>query len=80
MWQIKYSDEAASYAIDSHPYNEDVLLAIEDLALMPTGIPKEHCELFEDPSTYLWEVADHEVIYERFTEENLLYIWIVKPL
>jgi len=79
MWEIEYSQEANNYAIDSHPYNEQVLLAIEDLASSPDGLPPENYTLLRY-NLYLWLVADHEVIYERFTEENLLYIWIVKPL
>ncbi len=80
MWEIQFSQEAANYAIDSHPYNEQVLIAVETLALLPSGLPISDCELFEEPSTYLWSIADHEVIYEQFIDDHLLYIWMIRPL
>lgn len=79
MWEIEYSQEASNYAIDSHPYNEQVLIAIEDLSETVDGLPPSNGKALR-PNLYLWLIADHEVIYERFQYENLLYIWIVKPL
>jgi len=43
MWTLEYRQEASNYAIDSHPYNEAVLIAIETLAQTITGLPEEGC-------------------------------------
>jgi hypothetical protein len=41
IWDIELSQEANNYAIDSHPYNEHVLMAIERLAFSQDGLPTE---------------------------------------
>jgi hypothetical protein len=82
MWQLEYSREARNYAIDSHPYNEAVLIALEGLALTVEGIPAEGCTQVE-PGVYLWEVADHQAVYERILgpegAPRLLHVLILKP-
>ena len=78
MWEIEFSREASNYAIDSLPYNEDVLIAIERLTFSEDGLPTEGVyQMLE--SWCIWEIADHTVVYER--EQNMLYIyvWLVKP-
>lgn len=81
MWQIKFSDEAASYAIDSHPYNEGVLMAIEDLAHTIDGVARVGRINYDASSGfYKWFVAQHMVAYEIISEEDQLYIWVIKPL
>ena len=39
MWELTYNREANNYALDSYPYNEDVLVAIESLTLTKDGLP-----------------------------------------
>lgn len=76
MWEIEFSQEANNYALDSHPYNEDVLVAIENLAASEDGLPTEGVyQLLQQ--WCVWEIANHTVVYER--EPNLLYIWVIKP-
>ncbi len=79
-WELGFSHEASNYAIDSHPYNEEVLMAIEALAFIPDGIPDENYSELE-PNIYLWEVAGHLVLYQRITENGQrLWIAFIKPL
>jgi hypothetical protein len=65
MWQLEYSQEARNYALDSHPYNEAVLMAIESLAQTQTGLPSENCLPSYPENHYLWLVADHWVYFYR---------------
>ena len=79
MWTIEFSQEANNYAIDSHPYNEAVLIAIEGLAASKDGLPTEGVyQLLE--SWCIWEIADHTVVYEKEDTNFYLYIWVVKPM
>lgn len=78
MWHLEYDREPSNYAIDSHPYNEAVLIALEELAQTDDGIPAEGCTEIE-PGLYLWEVADHLVIYERIEAQRRLHVLILKP-
>lgn len=78
IWDVELSQEASNYAIDSHPYNEVVLMAIEQLAFAEDGFPTE--------GTYqrleiwcVWEIADHSVVYERTPKSFHIYIWLIKP-
>jgi len=84
MWQLDYSQEARNYALDSGcplgPYNEDVLIAIEALALTPGGVPP--ADYKEDPpGYYVWEVAGHLVRFQRsLTPHPRLYIFAIYPI
>lgn len=82
MWEIKFTREAASYAIDSHPYNEQVLIAIETLAFTTTGLSSEGSYIENDDSEdiLIWEIAGHLVYYQIFPQENRLRIEVIKPL
>ncbi len=60
MWELEYSQEANNYALDSHPYNEEVLIAIEMLALTGDPLPVEGCRRLE-PEIYSWAIAAHTV-------------------
>jgi hypothetical protein len=76
VWEIEFSQEASNYALDSHPYNEAVLIAIEDLAASESGLPMEGSyQLLEQ--WYVWEIANLTVVYEL--EPHALYIWVIKP-
>lgn len=79
MWLLEYSREASNYAIDSHPYNEDVLTAIEMLALTESALPPVTVEL--ESGVYLWEIEGHWVIFKRQLFPNRsLWIAIIKPI
>jgi hypothetical protein len=53
--------------------------ALDALAETEEGIPPEGCTQIE-PAIYLWEVAQHQVIYRRITGERpRLRILVVKP-
>jgi hypothetical protein len=82
MWQLEFDRKPGNYAIDSHPYNEAVLIALEDLALNAEGIHAEGCTQIE-PGAYLWEVADHQVVYQRIPSPegapHCLRVLILKP-
>jgi hypothetical protein len=77
-WEIGFSIEASNYAIDSHPYNEAVLQAIEFLAFSEHGLPEEAVSELE-PELYLWQVEQHEVFFQRFPTERRLWIAVLKP-
>lgn len=78
IWDIEFSQEASNYAIDSHPYNENVLIAIELLASNPSGLPNEGTyQLLED--WCIWEIADHTVVYQKDEVIFHIYIWVIKP-
>jgi len=78
IWEIEFSQEAGNYAIDSHPYNEQLLMAIEELAFKPDGLPSEGSyQMLQD--WCIWEIADHTVVYQIDPVIFQLYIWVVKP-
>jgi len=59
FWRLEYSREASNYALDSLPYNEAALLAIQELASMPSPYPPGTIEVL--PGMLSWEVANHAV-------------------
>lgn len=80
MWQIEFTKEAANYAIDSHPYNEQVLEAIEFLAFTEDGLPTDG-NLWQDEEGFIWwEVSRHLVFFRRFEAERRLRVEAIKPL
>jgi hypothetical protein len=80
MWEIGFSQEASNYAIDSHPYNEDVLMAIEALAFTSDGFPPEGISEELETGLFLWKIAQHSVIYRRYTEGvRRLWVAVIKP-
>jgi hypothetical protein len=79
MWEVEFSQEANNYALDSHPYNEDVLIAIERLMFTTDGLPTEgKYETLEN--WCIWEIAGHTVVYEKEDKILYIYIWIIKPM
>ena len=78
QWQINYSRTANNYALDSYPYNEEVLVAIESLGAMPHPFPPG-ISVFPGP-IYVWEVANHQVYYEVTEETLTINIIAIKPL
>ena len=78
IWDVEFSQEASNYAIDSHPYNENVLSAIEQLTINPNGLPNEGTyQLLED--WCIWEIAGHTVVYQIDTVIFHIYVWVIKP-
>lgn len=78
QWRLEYSREASNYALDSLPYNEAVLIAIQDLAFMPSPYPPAISEVL--PGMLSWEVADHAVYYEVSEETLTIKIIAIRPL
>lgn len=78
IWDVEFSQEASNYAIDSYPYNEEVLAAIEKLAFQGEGLPSERSYEVLD-NWCIWEIAEHTVVYERTPTRFNLYIWLIKP-
>ena len=77
-WEIGFSLEASSYAIDSHPYNEAVLQAIEWLSFTEDGLPTSgYVEL--ESELYLWRIEQHYVFFQRFPTQKQLWIAVIKP-
>ena len=78
MWEIEFSQRAGNYAVDSHPYNEDVLTAIMNLTQSSHGLPNMgNVQQLEE--WCVWEIARHTVVYEIDEFGHMLYIWIIKP-
>ena len=78
MWEIEVSREASNYAIDSLPYNEGVLIAIENLASRQDGLPTEG--VYQTSENWcIWEIAEHTVVYERDDTTLSIDIWLIKP-
>ena len=77
MWEIKYSQEVRNYIYDS--YTAMVWDVIKSLKNSSDGLPPAGAQLLE-PELYLWEVANHLVIYRRLTAERILKFIVVKPM
>ena len=78
IWDIEFSQEASNYAIDSHPYNENVLTAVEQLAFNQDGLSTQGIyQLLGD--WCIWEIANHTIVYQKHVAIFHIYIWIIKP-
>lgn len=78
MWEIEYTEEVKFYFIDNGALVFDLLIKIEELRYIPSGIPAEGCTQLE-PSIYIWEVLRHAIIYQRREPEHKLRIATIKP-
>jgi hypothetical protein len=78
MWRLLYNREASNYALDSYPYNEDVLVEIETLALTAEGLPANNYARL-DSEYYVWEIAKHTVIFQRIVDKMEIRILVIKP-
>lgn len=78
MWDVKYTKEVRNYIYDSYPYTEAVWQAVKTLRQTKDGLPPSEWKERE-PNVFLWEVADHQVLYERNTEQRLLTVFVMKP-
>ena len=78
MWLIEYTKEVRDYIFDSYPYTHAVWQAIKSLRQTPNGLPAQGWTQLE-PNVFLWEVDDHEVLYERHKDEQKLILFVLKP-
>lgn len=72
MREVECSREASDYLMDSWPYTEPVLRALVSLS-RSSALPGEELEA----GSYLWQVAEHMLIYER--RGSNLRVTIIKP-
>jgi hypothetical protein len=81
MWIITISAEVSLYLFDSTPYVAEIIAALESLADTADGIPSAGCTQLE-PNTFMWEVADHLVVYERLSTvaPPRLRVLVLKPM
>lgn len=78
-WTIEFSQEAQNYALDSHPYNEAVLIEIERLAETNDGFPETGSfEIMEN--WCVWVIADHIVVYELEQFNLGIVVTVIKPI
>jgi hypothetical protein len=78
MWEVKYTKEVRNYIYDSYPYTEAAWQAIKSLRKTKEGIPASGWNA-KEPNVFLWEVADHQIIYERNVEQRILKVFVMKP-
>lgn len=79
IWDVEFSQTVSNYAIDSHPYNENLLIAIEELAFSPDGLPNQ--SVYQILGNWcIWEIAGHTVAYEKTPALFHIYIWMIKPM
>jgi hypothetical protein len=79
LWRLNYSREANNYILDSYPYNEAVVMAIQTLALMPSPYPPGVTQA-KIPGIMVWRVADHDVYYRVDEDVLTLIIMAIHPL
>jgi hypothetical protein len=79
MWELDYIDEVKFYFIDNGDLVFEVLVKIEELKYIESGVPAEGCAQIE-PEVYLWEVLQHWVIYQRSPTMRKLRIAAIKPV
>jgi len=80
MWKLEYTQEANHYALDSYPYNEDVLVAIELLAQTESGLPESAYREWK-PGHFIWSVAEHYVAFHRIIDaQPTIIILLIKPM
>jgi hypothetical protein len=77
MWRIEYDKTVRNYIYDSYPYTERVWQAMKSLRTTADGLPVEGVQVLE-PDVFLWEVAEHLVIYRRLTEKQTLRFLVLK--
>jgi hypothetical protein len=77
MWEIHYSQEAATYLEDNATLIASLFFAIESLAdedgMPPTG---EYREL---QGLLYWSVQEHVVVLRRIEQSRVVRVLILKP-
>ena len=79
LWRLEYSREANNYVLDSYPYNEAVVMAIQSLMLMPSPYPPGVTPS-KIPGVMVWRVTDHDVYYRVNEDALILIILVIHPL
>ena len=78
MWAIEYKRDVRNYIYDSYPYTAAVWQAMKALRHTADGLPPDNYTRI-GPETYHWQVADHQVIYERNLAQRRLVFTVLKP-
>ncbi|MFN8491066.1 MAG: hypothetical protein U0350_25955 [Caldilineaceae bacterium] len=78
MWRSEYTKEVWDYIFDSYPYTHTVWQTIKSLRQTPNGLPPQGWTQLE-PEVFLWQVEEHDVLYERHQEDRKLMIFVLKP-
>lgn len=78
MWTLDFTWEVKGYFIDNYPYTFPLLIEIENLKFVESGLPDGYQPMGEE--WYWWEVLGHAVVYQRLAATKTLYIAAVKPL
>lgn len=78
MWAIEYKRDVRNYIYDSYPYTETVWQAMKALCYTADGLPPDNYTPLE-PEVYLWQVADHQVVYHRDLAQHKLIFVVLKP-
>jgi hypothetical protein len=79
QWQLNYSREANNYALDSYPYNEALLNAIQGMIAMPSPYPAGVTRA-DHAGILIWQIADHAVYYQVNEESLTITILAIHPL
>lgn len=79
MWEIEYTEEVKFYFLDNGTLVFDLLVKLEELRYITSGIPPEGYTQLE-PGVYIWEVLKHAVLYQRKEAEHKLRIATIKRL
>jgi len=78
MWRIEYTKEVRDYIFDSYPYTHAVWQALKSLRQTANGLPAKGWSELET-EVFLWQIEEHEVLYERHRAERKLIIFVLKP-
>ena len=77
MWEVHYSQEAATYLEDNGELITDLFFAMEALA-DSDGLPIEG-DSQEFQGRVYWFVLNHLVVYRRITVDRIVRISYIKP-
>ncbi len=79
MWTLDYTDEVKYYFVDNGDFVFDLLVQIEILKFIDSGVPSEDCVQI-DSNIFRWKVLGHYVFYERNEFLHRLRIAVLKPI
>jgi hypothetical protein len=79
LWRLNYSQEANNYALDSYPYNEGVLDAIQRLTQLPSPYPSGVTRT-NLADILIWHIAEHAVYYQVDEDALSITILAIHPL
>lgn len=77
MWEVHYSQEAATYLEDNGELITDLFFAMEALS-ESEGRPL-HGETEELQGRIYWIILNHLVVYRRLIHDKLVRIIFIKP-